>query len=379
VAALTGPVRPPPEILSLLVQARALPGVGLVRVGKALRGSGDASPGSGAAAARLRALVEAGERGLDATACERARGWARRALETIDAEDLHVLTPAMASYPEGLRHLPAPPCPLFARGRLDLTARPGIAVVGTRACSRYGREAAHRIAWGLAAAGVTVISGLARGVDGVAHRAAGTARTIAVLGNGTDVFFPTRHRDLQQAIARDGLLASEQLPGTPPVGFHFPRRNGIIAGLSVGCVVIEAPAKSGALSTAARTRELGRDVFAVPGPVDSPASAGTNALIRDGATLVTSAREVLEALGLPPPPADAETEVPPEELHGQGLALWRALGPEPRHVDDIAAAVGLEPRHSLASLLSLEVRGHARQLPGFRFARARTPAAGAGT
>ncbi|NIP82058.1 MAG: DNA-protecting protein DprA, partial [Gemmatimonadetes bacterium] len=241
---------------------------------------------------------------------------------------------------------------------------------GTRRCSAYGREAARRIARGLATAGAVVVSGLARGVDGAAHEAAGPARTIGVLGNGLDVVFPREHRALQAAIGREGLLVSEQPPGTPPVGFHFPRRNGIIAGLSRACVVVEAPARSGALSTAARTRELGRDVFAVPGPVDAPTSAGANALIRDGAVLVTGAREVLAALGLPPPPPGAEEDLPPDGLEGQGLALWRALDRAPRHVDAIAADVGLDPHHSLASLLSLEVQGHARQLPGFRFARA---------
>jgi DNA processing protein len=216
---------------------------------------------------------------------------------------------------------------------------------------------------------VTVISGLAAGIDGVAHRAAGATRTIAVLGCGIDVVYPAAHRALQGQIGQDGLLLTEQLPGAAPLASNFPRRNRIIAGLALGVVVVEAPAKSGALSTASLALNHGGEVFAVPGPITGDRSTGANALIRDGATLVTSAREVLEHLGLPVPQQDKETDVPPVELEGQGLALWRALGAEPRHVDELSAALGLEPRRSLASLLALEVQGHARQLPGLRFVR----------
>jgi DNA processing protein len=244
-----------------------------------------------------------------------------------------------------------------------------VAVVGTRRSTAYGRDAARRIAGGLAAAGVTVVSGLAAGIDGIAHRAAGEERTIAVLGCGVDVVFPAEHRPLQAAIGRDGLLLTEQLPGTAPFGPNFPRRNRIIAGLVRGVVVVEAPSKSGALSTATLALDHGVQVFAVPGPITGDRSAGANALIRDGGVLVTSAREILEALELPLPAEDVEEEVPPIELEGQGLALWRALGAEPKHVDEISTAVGLEAHLSLASLLSLEVQGHARQLPGLRFVR----------
>jgi DNA processing protein len=346
-----------------LIDAAALPGVGCVRLRAAL--SDPLAPA--AALNRLSADVRGG---LGVVDRERAGGWARRALETIVAGRIHVLVPGDGYYPERLLHLSDPPCPLFARGRLELLETPMVAVVGTRRCTPYGRDAARRIATGLAAAGVTVVSGLARGIDGEAHAAAGPARTAAVLGCGIDVVFPVDHRSLQESIGIEGLLVTEQLPGSPPAAHNFPRRNRIIAGLALGVVVIEAPVKSGALSTARKAADGGQDVFAVPGPIGTRSSAGTNALIRDGARLVTSAREVLQRLRLPLPPEGCEEEVPPGELEGQGLALWRVLGREPMHVDEIATEVGLEPHRSLASLLALEIRGHARQLPGMRFVRA---------
>lgn len=355
--------RPEPRVLDALVRAAALPGVGRLRLRRALR-DGDTPEGG------LLALIERTEIALRESERIRARGWARRALETIHRDDIQVLVPGLTDYPAGLALLEEPPVPLFAQGRLDLLAGPLVAVVGTRAMSAYGRDAAHRIAGGIAAAGVTVLSGLARGVDGVAHRAAGPSRTVAVLGCGLDVVFPKAHAGLQAAIGREGLLLSEQLPGAPPARHHFPLRNRIIAGLARAVVVIEAPPGSGALSTAAHAREQGRDVFAVPGPIGVRGSEGTNALIRDGATLVTSAREVLSALGLALPPGGAEEALPPPELEGQALALWRALGRDPLHADEVAARAGLDPRRGLASLLSLEIQGHARQLAGLRFRRA---------
>ncbi len=356
------PVRPPPGILTPLIGAAALPGVASGRLRRALE-----EPDPRAA---LEALARSTARDLGETDLVRARGWARRALQTIRQAPIHVLLPGDPAYPDRLMTVSPPPCPLFARGRLELLETPIVAVVGTRRSSRYGRNVARRIAGGLAAADVTVISGLADGIDGIAHRAAGLSRTIGVLGCGIDVAYPAGHRALQSAIGREGLLLTEQLPGTAPFGPNFPRRNRIIAGLSLGVVVVEAPEKSGALSTAAIAREHGADVFAVPGPITEDRSVGANGLIRDGAVLVTGAREVLQKLELPLPPEDVEEEVPPVELEGQGLALWRALDAEPRHIDEISATVGLDSHRSLASLLSLEVQGHARQLPGLRFVRA---------
>lgn len=358
-----GPTRPAWRTVRAVVGAEALPGVGPVRLKEAV-----ARAGSPEAAAR--ALFTERWPGLDDTERIRVTGWVRAALRTLRGDDsIHVLTPRTRSYPALLQDLRDPPYALFARGRLELLDAPVVAIVGTRACTPYGVRLARRLAAGIAASGATVMSGLARGVDGVAHRAAGPARTVAVLGSGIDVAYPADHRALQDAIGREGLLLSEQLPGAPPARHNFPRRNRLIAALARAVVVVEAPAKSGALITARRALELGRSVFVVPGAVGNPVAAGANAMIRDGGTLVTSAREVLDGLGLPLPPEGVDEDLPPLELHGTGLALWRALGPEPRHADDLAAEVGLDAHHGLASLLALEIRGHARQLPGLRFVR----------
>jgi DNA processing protein len=308
---------------------------------------------------------------------DRRAGWAGTALATIRRAGLHVLTPEMETYPALFRELEEPPEAVFAVGRLELMETAMVAVVGTRKCTAYGRGAAQRIAGGLAEAGVTVVSGLALGIDGTAHQAAGAHRTIAVLGCGLDIPYPPRHRDLQRDIARRGLILSEQLPGSPAAPHHFPARNRMIAALGLGLVVVEAPYKSGAMGTVRHALALGRPVFAVPGPVSARTSDGTNELIRDGAILATGAREVLDVLGLSIPADAADPDHPPPELHGVGLALWRALSAEPRHVDEIADLIGIEPHQSLASLLALEIQGHARQLAGMRFVRS-TPHALAG-
>jgi DNA processing protein len=371
VAALSGasdrgprgaPVRPPERELEALVRALALPGVANGRVRRVAR-----LPEEGGG---LEALARQVRRSLSDAERQRADGWARTALATIQRAGVHVLTPDMPEYPEPFRQLVTPPYAVFAVGRLELLETPVVAVVGTRSCTAYGLEAAFRIATGLSAAGVTVVSGLALGIDGAAHRGAGAARTIAVLGCGVDVAYPRPHRSLQRDIAREGLVLSELLPGAPPAAFHFPRRNRMIAALGLGLVVVEAPTKSGALLTATEALELGRFVFAVPGALDAPSSAGTNTLIQEGAVLVTGAREVIEALHLPVTvPDDLESDAPPADLYGVALALWRALGHGARHPDELAAELGLETGQSLASLLSLELQGHARQLPGMRFTR----------
>jgi DNA processing protein len=363
-AKLTGPVRPPRRVLEAMVRALALPGVGGVRMDRAVKGRPLTTP----VAPVLEALAREVRPRLRASEREAAEGWARAALATIDRAGLHVLTPDMAAYPARFRELAAPPFAAFCAGRLELLRNPIVAIVGTRSCTARGLDAAGRIARGLAAAEVTVVSGLALGIDGAAHQAAGPGCTIAVLGCGLDVAYPPRHRSLQREIARQGLLLSEQLPGAPPLAFHFPRRNRMIAALAQAVVVVEAPEKSGALITVDHALELGRTVLAVPGPHGARANAGTNRLIDEGASVVTSAREVLDVLGLPVVAADAEPE-PPPGLHGIGLALWRSLSPTPRHVDELAGEIGLEPHYGLASLLALEIQGHARQLPGLRFAR----------
>ncbi len=344
----------------------AVPGVGHAR----LRSAVEEATNAAATAAALRGMIRESTRGLRQAEVQRAEGWARVALRTIDRFGVHVLVPGMETYPESLKNLSDPPFVLFAAGRLELLASPLVAIVGTRSCTPRGAAMATRLGRGIADAGAVVVSGLALGIDGAAHVGAGAARTIAILGCGLDVAYPPRHRPLQRLIAREGLLLSEFLPGTPPAQFHFPRRNRLIAALAKALVVVEAPVKSGALSTVQHALDIGRQVFVVPGSSGSRASAGSNALIGDGAQLVTTAGEVVAGLDLSVcSPAEDEQDVAPEGLHGVGLALWRSLGLTPRHVDQLAAELGLEPRQSLASLLALEIQGHVRQLPGLRFAR----------
>jgi DNA processing protein len=378
------PVRPPARELEEVVRALALPGIGPARVARVVRKG-----------ATLRMLARQVGSRLSEGEARKAEGWARTALATIERRGFHVLTPGMDDYPETFHHLDRPPYAVFAAGRLELLREPLVAIVGTRSCTQHGRATARRIAKGLATRGVTVVSGLALGIDGAAHRAAGPARTIAILGCGLDVPYPLSHQALQRDIGRHGLLLSEQLPGAPAAPYHFPLRNRMIAALAAAVVVVEAPTRSGALITARIALDLGRPVFAAPGPLGAPSTDGTNALLRDGGILITSAREILDTLRLPLTPTadpakdpasdpaagpagggtdsspgdDEEGESPPDELFGVGLAIWRSLGDDPRHVDDVAADLALDPRQTLASLLSLEVQGFARQLPGMQFVR----------
>lgn len=362
-----GPSR---SLVEQLVRALALPGGSPVGLADAIRAYGDPSR-----AATL--LIRGRLRTMDDGARDRWEGWVARALATIERAPLRVLVRGYPGYPERLEALDRPPPVLFARGHLSLLAEPIVGVVGTRRCSGDGRVTAERIAAGLVAAGMVVVSGLARGIDAAAHGAASPRRTIGVLGCGVDVVYPRENHRLQEAIGRDGLLLSERPPGTPPYPYLFPERNRIIAALSLGVVVVEAPAKSGALITADYALAMERPVFAAPGPLASALYAGSNDRIRGGvAKLVTGPEDVLRDLGVEVP-ADLGDR-PPPDLEGVGLALWRAVGNGTVHVDDLADAVGLEPRQGLASLLALEVQGHLRQLPGMRFVRARTAAARAG-
>ena len=296
-------------------------------------------------------------------------------LDVIERDDVRVIPRGSPDYPAPLQHLHDPPPLLFARGRMELLARPVLGVVGTRRCTRDGREFTHEIAHAVTAAGGVVLSGLALGIDGVAHAAA-LPDTIAVLGAGIDVYQPPSHRALQDCIAADGLLLTEYPPGSEALPWHFPQRNRVIAALSRAVLVVEAPERSGALITAEHAYELGIDVLAVPGPPRRPASVGTNRLIQDGAGVVLEPRDVLDAIGLTPKrpkrkrdASDAGAVVedagPPEPLglEGDALALWRAAE-HPGHIDDLAARAELATASSLSALLELEVLGLVERGPG---------------
>jgi DNA processing protein len=299
----------------------------------------------------------------------------------------HVLESDNLDYPTALRNLPQPPPILYVQGRLELLERPGIAVVGTRRHSTYGRDATVSLVVGLVRAGYVIISGLARGIDSIAHRTALDVGgdTVAVLGTGLDIRYPPEHQEMASTIAERGCIVTEFPPGTPPRKYHFPQRNRIIAGLARAVLVVEAPEKSGALITAGYALEEGKEVFAVPGPIHNATSRGTNRLIQDGAALVMSVADILRVLGsrsgepLPQPlAAGLDVDELAERLEREpdpgasdlARRVWSALGRETHGLDELAAQVSAAPGALAAALVELELAGLVRRLPGPRYARA---------
>jgi DNA processing protein len=265
------------------------------------------------------------------------------------------------AYPRLVAELHDPPASLFVRGEVDALSRPSVAVVGARSCSAYGAQVARSVARDLAAAGLVVVSGLARGVDGEAHRGAleGGGNTVAVLGCGIDRDYPRNHAELARRIVGAGAVVSEYPPGVEPAPWRFPARNRIIAGLALATVVVEARERSGALITADFALELGRDVFAVPGEITSALSAGTNDLVRQGAAPLTSVRDVLDVLGIDlAPPASA---VAVSEAAAAVLAL---LTEGALAADDLTRAGGLSSGEVAAALVELELVGLVTQADG---------------
>ena len=257
-------------------------------------------------------------------------------------------------YPSALLELPDPPSNLFAIGAVESLAPPAVAIVGTRSATAYGERVTRELSGALARAGVSVISGLARGIDAAAHRAAlaSRGRTVAVLGTGVDIVYPASHRALYREIAERGLLLSEERPGDRATAGSFPKRNRIIAALASVTIVVEAGARSGALITANSALDLGRTVAAVPGPIDAPQSAGTNELLRDGAIVIASVDDALALFGrtVRTPPIPSFT-APAER------AVWDALGAGALHLDALASASALPARECLAAVTTLELAG----------------------
>ena len=275
-------------------------------------------------------------------------------------DGIGALTLLDSSYPRLLREAPAPPPVLFLRGAFSDLDDQAVAVVGTRRMSTYGREMTTRIAGDLARAGVTIVSGLALGIDGTAHRAALDAggRTIAVLGGGINQIYPSEHRSLARQIGEVGVLLSEYAPDAKADAPHFPARNRIISGLSLAVVVIEAPERSGALITVDFAADQGREVFVVPGNVISSNSVGCNRLLRDGARIVRSAEDILEDLRIGGPPAQP---VQQQLLLNEGdRRLLAVLTGEPQHIDDIAERSNLSVSQVSVQLLTLELQGVVR-------------------
>jgi len=299
---------------------------------------------------------------------------------TTQARDRTRLDRADERYPAWLGTIADPPDVLYCDGRIEPRDRQAIAIVGSRQATPYGLRMTETLARELSGAGFTIVSGLARGIDAAAHRAALDAggRTIAVLGCGLDVDYPLGHARLREEIVAGGAVVTEYEPGTAPRAHHFPRRNRIISGLSLGVVVVEAAEDSGSLITARLALEQGHEVFAVPGSIEAPLSRGPHGLLKQGAKLVETADDIIEELlpqmAFPLTPTlslkgrggNGESSAPPN-LSPDERRLWEQMTREPLHLDDLTERSGLTPAAVSGILLGLELKGVVRQLPGQRY------------
>jgi DNA processing protein len=298
------------------------------------------------------------------------REHAERELEKAREAGVRIIIADDAAYPPALRNTPDPPLFLYIKG--SLLHGDGAAIVGTRKPTHYGLTVTHRMAYELAAAGLTIVSGLARGIDTQAHRGALAAkgRTIAVLGCGIDIVYPPENRDLLERISGSGAVVTENPFGTKPEAGYFPARNRIISGLSRGTVIIEATEDSGSLITANYTIEQGRKLFAVPGNIGSPNSRGTNSLIKRGAVLVESAEDILRSFGIKRPRSDREHgKQPLPALTRDEECVLGCITSEPRHIDVIMNGSRLAAGRLSGVLITLELKGLAKQLPGKYYVR----------
>src|ERR1044071_1042874 len=311
---------------------------------------------------------------LDSSAVREA---VTRSLEWALGPGCALITLADEAYPRSLLEIADPPALLYAAGRVELASRPALAVVGSRNASAQGERNAESFARALSDAGLTIVSGLALGIDAAAHRGglAGASSTIAVLGTGIDIPYQLRNAAPAAEVATRGLVLWEFPPGTPPAAHHFPRRNRLISGLAQGCLVVEAALASGSLITARAAAAQGREVFAIPGSIHSPLSKGCHALIKSGAKLVESAEDVLAELAGFRPSGFASTVAPAREAASAGepaaaeAALLRHMGHDPVDMDSLCSRAGLSAEQVAAQLLRLELDGRVASLPGGLYQR----------
>ena len=347
-------------------------GIGPAKVRALIDHFGDLQTAWSAATADLKGA------GLDRRAIENLLAARRtldlnREVERVEQAKASVLLWEDAAYPPLLRSLPDAPPVLYMKGQLAPADREwSVAIVGTRKASAYGRQVAETLAEELARNGITIVSGLARGIDAVAHDAALKAggRSLGVLACGIDQVYPPEHERLVARLIEQGAVLSETPVGSPPEGGNFPARNRIISGLSLGVIVVEAGETSGALITADRALEQGREVFAVPGNIFARSSHGTNRLLKEGATLVTSAEDVLEARNLKMVAAHTEARVViPEDA--TEAALLALISADPVHVDQIVRETGLPVAQVSSVLAMMELKGMIRQVGGMQYVVAR--------
>lgn len=309
-------------------------------------------------------------------------------LSRVTAGQTSIFHHGAEGFPAKLREIPASPMILYVKGRILPEDERAIAIVGSRKCTAYGKRMTERLTRDFVRAGYTIVSGLARGIDGVAHTTALEAggRTLAVLAGGLSKLYPPEHKQLAEQVIAHGALISEMPMDMSPLPDMFPRRNRIISGLSRGVIIVEAAQRSGALVTARHATEQGRDVFAIPGPVDSEASEGPNELIRKGATLVRSAEDVFEFyqdqdIRIPAKLASTATSTnkeatpslfpaaPPPSLTEKQRLIWENIDSQGTHVDELISKTSLSIMDLNTDLMMMELTGHLRRLPGNRFVR----------
>ncbi len=339
----------------------------------------------GASVGQLTMIDKVGPKTAEAIARSRDDFDVDKELSLADKNNVWIMNIEDERYPPALKNIYDPPPVLYVKGTIMRADNLGFAIVGPRRCSTYGSEQASRFAYSLASAGLTIVSGLARGIDTSAHRGALTAggRTIAVQGCGLAEVYPPENRDLFERISRSGAVISELPLSFMPDAKNFPVRNRIIAGLSMGVLIVEAAQRSGSLLTAKAAVGNNREVMAIPGRIDSPLSVGTHQLIKEGATLVTCIEDVMDAIGiigegLKPHVAAASQaaedkmqrslfELPSLKLSVNEKSLYGCLGAEPIHVEDIISDSRLSVANINSSLISLRLKGLVKQLPGNMF------------
>lgn len=366
----------PDASLADWLRLAAVPGLGGQVQRKLLQAFGLPGAIFGATGSALRAVLPLPQ--AEAINSHDSSAQVEAALEWASQPGNSIVTLADPAYPKGLLDSADPPILLYAKGRTELLNRPAIALVGSRNATKQGEENAEAFATALSQAGLGIVSGLALGIDAAAHRGglSGPGSTVAVIGTGLDRIYPARNETLARQIAEQGLIISEFPLGTPPLAHNFPRRNRIIAGLALGCLVVEAAERSGSLITARLAAEAGREVFAIPGSIHSPLAKGCHKLIKQGAKLVDAAQDILEELrwekvvslrntipDTPPAPEKEEPQSAPQASDGEDIVLT-AMGFDPVSIDVIVARTGLTADTLLAMLLPLELEGRVAQLPG---------------
>jgi DNA processing protein len=360
------------ETLSYLA-LHSVPEVGPRRLIQLVRKFGSAKEVLNAPKEKLLEVEDVGEKVAYNIKSKVDWGLAEKQLKSAEEQNIRILSFSDQDYPNNLKNIYDPPPIIFIRGQIKPEDEKAIAVVGARQSSAYGKLVAESLVKELVVHNLTIVSGLARGIDSISHQAALKAggRTIAVLGSGLDIIYPPENKKLANRIAESGAVISEFLLGTKPEATNFPQRNRVISGLCLGTVIVEAGPKSGALLTAQHALEQNREVFAVPGDIRAQGSKGTNSLIKQGAKLVGSVEDILIEIGqLVDDSAIKRPNPALETLSKEEKNIFELLSTEPNHIDNIAKQSGFRTGDALSILLSLELKDLVKQLPGKTFVRA---------